>query len=292
MITIGKGWKIFYRLSVNIRKNHHRGGTVELEYEDRIVVFLDVLGFSNFTNYTGATQVNQSKKIETINNYLEMLHKFFSPKNAIAKSRMVTSFSDSIVLSIKVEDIDDFDVELLEIYYLLINSIMKGFLIRGAIVYGKLIHTKNIIFGPALVEAYNRESKIAKYPRVIVDDAIVKDLNDLPNDKPREHRNLIQYDTDGMQYIDLFHDISVRLDNFRQHAQFLLAYTGILLENLNNPKLVEKTTWLKEKLSHYFDYYGEILNFLLDSDMTELDIEAFRGFVYQFDTEEYERKAP
>lgn len=221
-----------------------------------------------------------------------MLHNFFSSKNAIAKSRMVTSFSDSIVLSIKVEDIDDFDVELLEIYYLLINSIMKGFLIRGAIVYGKLIHTKDIIFGPALVEAYNRESKLAKYPRVIIDDAIVRDLNDLPDDKPREHKELIQFDSDGIQYIDLFHGISDRLDNFRQHAQFLLAYTNILLENLNNPKLEEKINWLKEKLSHYFDYYGEILKFYLDPDMNETDIRAFQAFIAEYNTEEFERKAP
>ena len=45
-----------------------------MEYEDRIVVFLDVLGFSNFTNYTGTTQINQDKKVENVNKYLEMLH--------------------------------------------------------------------------------------------------------------------------------------------------------------------------------------------------------------------------
>ena len=101
-----------------------------MEYEDRVVIFLDVLGFSNFTNYTGSTQINQSKKIEKVNNYLEMLHKYFNSKNAIAKSRMVTSFSDSIVVSIKVEDIDDFDIEVLEIYYLLINSIIHYYLIH------------------------------------------------------------------------------------------------------------------------------------------------------------------
>lgn len=40
-------------------------------YEDRVVIFLDVLGFSNFTNYTGATQVNPDKKIEREKEYLE-----------------------------------------------------------------------------------------------------------------------------------------------------------------------------------------------------------------------------
>ena len=42
-----------------------------MDYEDRIVVFLDVLGFSNFTNYTGSTQINQSKKIEKVNNVFD-----------------------------------------------------------------------------------------------------------------------------------------------------------------------------------------------------------------------------
>ena len=263
-----------------------------MEYEDRVVIFLDVLGFSNFTNYTGATQVNPDKKIEREKEYLEMLHNFFTPKNAVAKSRMVTSFSDSLVVSISVDDIDSLDVELLEIYYLIINSIRKGFLLRGAVVYGKLIHTNDIIFGPALVDAYHRESDMAKYPRVIIDDAILRDLNDLPNDVPREHRNFIQYDNDGLYYIDIFKDLSVRLDNYRQHAKFLLAYTDILLDIMHNPKLKEKSDWLKEKLSHYFDYYGEILKFYLDEDMTELDIDAFRGFISQYDSEEFETKAP
>ena len=263
-----------------------------MEYEDRVVIFLDVLGFSNFTNYTGSTQINQLKKIEKVNNYLEMLHKYFNSKNAIAKSRMVTSFSDSIVVSIKVEDIDDFDIEVLEIYYLLINSIMKGFLIRGAIVYGKLIHTKDIIFGTALVDAYNRESKIAKYPRVIIDDAIYRDLNELPFDKPREHNDLIQYDNDGILYIDIFKSLNSRVDNFRQVSQFMLAYTDILLDIIHNPKLEDKANWLKEKLSYYFDIYGEILKFSLDEDMDELDIQSFRGFIGMYNTEEYEHKAP
>ena len=30
-----------------------------MEYEDRVVIFLDVLGFSNFTNYTGATHMTE-----------------------------------------------------------------------------------------------------------------------------------------------------------------------------------------------------------------------------------------
>ena len=79
------------------RNCHSEGEIKKLEYEDRTVVFLDVLGFSNFTNYTGTTQINQDKKVENVNKYLEMLHKFFKSENAIApfsiSSETLTNFS-------------------------------------------------------------------------------------------------------------------------------------------------------------------------------------------------------
>ena len=48
-------------------------------------------------------------------------------------------------------------------------SLLSGFLIRGGITIGKLYHnaTQGVVFGEALVEAYNLESKDAIYPRVI-----------------------------------------------------------------------------------------------------------------------------
>ncbi len=42
-------------------------------------------------------------------------------------------------------------------------------LLRGAITYGKIVHNNQMIFGPALVRAYELESKKAVYPRVIID---------------------------------------------------------------------------------------------------------------------------
>ena len=44
----------------------------------------------------------------------------------------------------------------------------KGILLRGGITVGQLCHKDNIVYGPAMVEAYELESKSAIYPRVIV----------------------------------------------------------------------------------------------------------------------------
>ena len=47
----------------------------------------------------------------------------------------------------------------------------EGYSIRGAISIGQLYMDEDIIFGPALMEAYRAEQKLAVYPRVILCDA-------------------------------------------------------------------------------------------------------------------------
>lgn len=51
-------------------------------------------------------------------------------------------------------------------------------LIRGAITFGKLYHNNGVIFGEALVNAYNMEKDKACYPRIIYDEALLKRYND------------------------------------------------------------------------------------------------------------------
>lgn len=48
--------------------------------------------------------------------------------------------------------------------------ICKGILFRGAVVIGDLYNDKIIIFGPAMLEAYELESKKAIYPRIIIEE--------------------------------------------------------------------------------------------------------------------------
>jgi hypothetical protein len=51
-----------------------------------------------------------------------------------------------------------------------------GFLTRGAIVIGDLVHRDNVIYGPALVEAVRLEQRVADYPRILVTDDVLKFL--------------------------------------------------------------------------------------------------------------------
>lgn len=51
--------------------------------------------------------------------------------------------------------------------------IYKGILLRGGIVRGKAYHDGRVLFGPAVIAAYELE-QTAKYPRVLVEDHIVR----------------------------------------------------------------------------------------------------------------------
>jgi hypothetical protein len=80
----------------------------------------------------------------------------------------VTTFSDNVVISANKpkKSLPRF---LSMAVGLQLATTMQGFLMRGGITMGNIVHDKRAVFGPALNRAYELESKIAKYPRVIFD---------------------------------------------------------------------------------------------------------------------------
>jgi len=267
-----------------------------MDYEDRLIIYIDILGFSNFVNYTSQTRINSSEKIKRIDNLLSMIKNFFSNKHdpiQLSKTRQTTSFSDLIVISVSLEDIDYMDSEIYDVFYLLLNATLKGFLLRGAIAYGKLIHTKDVIFGPGLIDVYNREKTIAKYPRVIIDDVIVSDLKDLPK-KTKYAGNcerIISRDFDGIYYLDFLKSVRNEVDNFREYTLFLSSFCDILLGMMDNPLLKEKYLWLETKFIKHVNMFKKTFNFSFeDEGITKNDLDAFKMILYEYSDKSFKNK--
>ena len=72
---------------------------------------------------------------------------------------------------------------LLHLLYLISNLSLRllsnGLLMRGAIAKGKLHHDRFVIFRPAFVVAYNIETNIAKYARVVLSREVYQDFRRL-----------------------------------------------------------------------------------------------------------------
>jgi hypothetical protein len=146
-------------------------------YSNGIVYFIDILG-SKERNF------DDSLKISNIfHDELEKVQKRHRPTSV--GRRYITSFSDCayIIYAIKEEYNKD-DIFLEYIFTSLYNTastishfVANGFLCRGGIYCGKLYfeETKNIIFGPAINNAYLLEQK-ARMPRILFDDTLAEKL--------------------------------------------------------------------------------------------------------------------
>ncbi|PDZ55088.1 hypothetical protein CON15_23105 [Bacillus cereus] len=68
---------------------------------------------------------------------------------------------------------------LLVVVHIQLEMMRKGILMRGGLAVGLLCHNDNIVYGPAMVEAYELESKLAIYPRVVVKENDLKYIFEL-----------------------------------------------------------------------------------------------------------------
>lgn len=227
-----------------------------MKYEKKVIAYIDLLGFKSFINFTDKSANSIENKIEYINNLFMLLKELTENKKySNTNSREVTQFSDLIVISFAADDFESFYDEIRDIQLLCINCANNGFLVRGSIVYGDIVHTDNVIFGPGLVEAYEAELSLAKYPRIIIDEVIIKDFKDV---RPGKFNilGITSIDEDGFYYVDYFLKASSSLDETtRDYVKYILNLARIINEISESPKLREKATWLFEKFKPMLRYY-------------------------------------
>lgn len=189
-----------------------------VKYDNRIVVFMDILGFKKIISDSDTDE----NKLNVIHKCLRFLKarelpakwnlKFIQIEEDaqkrgvylfdISKSAVCTAFSDSIVVSADYTEDNINEVTstiVANLAFIGAFLISEGILIRGAITIGKLLHkSEGIIMGQALIEAYELESRAAKYPRIILSERLIRKLNYPIETK----RNRYPYH----QYVDRFSD--------------------------------------------------------------------------------------
>ena len=60
-----------------------------------------------------------------------------------------------------------------------LGAAINGFLFRGGVTVGDLVHEDEAVFGPGLNRAYYLESKIAMYPRIVLDPLYMEEFGEL-----------------------------------------------------------------------------------------------------------------
>jgi hypothetical protein len=256
--------------------------------EEKIVVFLDILGFKELINKMVSDKKLKDKiinvlkftKIQADENDLKKKRKEFREKFKYKVEDIpdikyeITTFSDSIVISSKIENFQSLFIKVFEIVR---ELFLNGFLCRGGCSVGELYHENGIVFGEGLVNSYEIESSLSKYPRVIITGK-VKEIIDaewqikLTNSKQNAvfknamislnkysiFKNIFE-DMDGLAFLNPFPtklNYFEKIDQYKSEKDILLGYSNVLLEkyseldtikNVHEMNIHSKLKWLAKK---------------------------------------------
>jgi hypothetical protein len=141
-----------------------------------------------------------------------------------------------------------------------IHFIHLGMLYRGAVVYGRVWAGRGRFYGPALSAAYLRESTVAKFPRIVVDQVcrdllVATDYLDGEGDS-----GLLAVDGDGEAFVNyLPTGVSEIVANDEEEPGSLLArHRDRVQDHITqaaDPGVLSKLRWL----GHYHNWSCEQL---------------------------------
>jgi hypothetical protein len=156
-----------------------------VDYVTAFVTFLDILGFRKMVERRGAQEINTALDGLAVFSALpQKRREIYAQERHLA---MVLQFSDSII-RVQPVDLTNDEVSALDFFHGEITSLLlaqgnlacNGILVRGGMTFGEVCVQGNRVFGPAFNDAYKIESQLALYPRVAVDDRLVRYSDDNP----------------------------------------------------------------------------------------------------------------
>ena len=226
------------------------------------MLFIDFLGFKTAVEETIAAPASLGSIVDA----LDAVGAIGADIDHLASQR-VTQFSDSVVVSYRIEERSAVFHLLNAIGFCIVDLVERGFLLRGAVTMGSLLHTGRHVVGPALNKAYEMESRLAVHPRIIVDPAVVaiaREAKSEDHDADEEEgyvRGQLRTDADGRLFLDYISWSSVvgALGGENDLYPGYLAKIGrIVVEGLRHvePGILAKYLWLHAAYVAAIDSFG------------------------------------
>lgn len=200
------------------------------EYEKYLVTFLDILGFRELIRTRSAEEVDQIIK-------LTRRHAADEKGEQQELGLRTVAFSDSVIRMRKASETSGLHFELMDLLHAQAGLLSFGVLVRGGIALGEVFQEGDRIFGPGFVEAYELESKVAVYPRIVVApkvlDALVR--GSLPMDHALEDElgyvmETLAVGDDGIYSIDYLRAFKWELDEPEDYPDYLATHRKVVAD--------------------------------------------------------------
>lgn len=278
-----------------MKQNNRKGGN-DVEYEKRIVCYMDVLGFKNLVkDSVGSPEIrDQIHKLLTDMNNLGKLNELVEDyclagvsvnnkdisiftsdgMSGLGVKSEMSFFSDSFIFSYRLtqrpEDLADVYVVLDELTYTLFQMLRTGVFVRGGLAYGDAYHKDNVCFGPAVVKAVELEGDAA-FPIIGIDKSFFDEASPdsvfWENDYGDKYRSFVK---DSFCAVDPGHRLKSKeltdfpyldvlryqIDNDESKALEVKAVIERELKKNHKQCVAEKYTWLRSYFNKVVDDMG------------------------------------
>ena len=221
-------------------------------YHERYCAFVDILGFGSLVN-------RLSQREGAFQSLRKLLSQVHNPEKGTTKSWhtefRAQSISDAVAISTLPNSVGI--VELMNATQnLTLELLHLGYFVRGATVKGMLYHDENMVFGEALVRAYQLEREVVRFPRIMVLSNVVEDVLRYCNQHQLgiEVSKRLRRADDGPWHVHVLRGLELLHENpraapnpahhdsiFFEHCRMRIA--GRLEQAVDNPRHFEKVKW-------------------------------------------------
>lgn len=230
-----------------------------VEYQKSLVTYLDILGFENLI---------QTKSAGYISRVLRLVREAIRPDSEDARlfGIQYQSFSDLTVVTSAVAATESVPGssglvfwELLGLVHAQADLAEKGILLRGGVTIGRIVKSYGLLYGPALVRAYQLEKFSAIFPRIVVDHSVLEEvrINRFIRHPDHDSRTELEYiqellatDENDVLFVDYLRAIGSEFSDYADYLKFLNTHRGVILDGLvryrKKQRIYRKYTWLKK----------------------------------------------
>jgi hypothetical protein len=242
-----------------------------VRYKTGLLSFLDVLAFSGLVESSTRDESDVDKIIHILSTLKAQMSsggRVIVDENNIPKSVFhFLSFSDLVVrltFFAGSPSISDYlNWELVNLANKQCQLVCEGILLRGGVTFGDIHYENELIFGPALLNAYKLESEVAMYPRIVIhEDLVLKARNSVTKLHEFELRSGVwpEYITrgeDGVYFVDYL--VGAYFDRYvvpRQGSaeKILKAHKDVVLSRVN--EIDKRDTRKKAKVWWLLNYHN------------------------------------
>jgi hypothetical protein len=247
-----------------------KGPLRNLKYSLHLVTYLDILGFRDLVSEESPNFISRAirKVIES------------TEPDEIGKKQYhenYVNFSDLIVHTVpiysqankKYRDGLVFN-RVQSLLHAQVALIQEGLLLRGALTLGNMERTYRVLFGPGLISAYDLEREKARFPRIILDSALLRELETNPHLRRHKYREEMEYlssflrkDTDDFFFVDYLGGLQSECHE-DDYSEFLGVHKQLIEKGFSefpgNERVLEKYRWLKK-------YHDETVQARLDESL-------------------------